>query len=200
MRNVGKWGIAAALIMAFGVAALADDSSDGKDTKSKKSKGPPQWRTTPVWAKAYNWFGNPEDEPKPDPKKPADKKADRKPTKEPATPAAVGKPASTADAVVRSPEEAEFLRRSEACLKLREIALRNNDPELLRRAEQLDEKAWAAYSQRIATKSAGDKFESDEQTIDRLLSPGKEDKSSKSSSKIHSVGDNSRQASLKEGK
>jgi hypothetical protein len=205
MRKVGKWGIAAALIAGFGVAAaLADDTSDTKDSKSKK--GPPQWRSTPVWAKAYNWFGPPGEEAKTDPKKagdkkPNDKKADHKLGKEPAAPATAAKPAGTGDAVVRSPEEAEFLRRSEACLKLREIALRNNDPELLRRADQLDEKAWAAYSQRISTKSAGDKFESDEETLDRFLSPGRDEKPSKSSSKIHSVPgqDNSRQASLKEG-
>jgi hypothetical protein len=207
MRNAGKWGIAAALIIGFGVAALADDSldkdtKDTKDTKSSKSKkGPPQWRTTPVWAKASNWYGPVGEESKPDPKKPADKKANGKPAKEPAAPAVAAKPAGAGDAVVRSPEEAEFLRRSEACLKLREIALRNNDPELLRRAEQLDEKAWAAYSQRLATKPGDDKFDSDEQALDHLLSPGKDDKS-KSSSKIHSVPgqDNSRQASLREGK
>src|SRR5262249_26172550 len=156
-----------------------DDSKDTKDTKpvKTKTKGPPQWRTTPVWAKAYNWFGPVGEEPKADPKKAGAKKPDQKAGKEPAKPSTAARPARTGAAGGRSPEEAEFLRRSEACLKLREIALRNNDPELLRRAEQLDEKAWAAYSQRIATKSTGDKFESDEQTIDRLLSPGREDKS-----------------------
>ncbi len=43
--------------------------------------------------------------------------------------------------------QAEYLRRLEACDKLREIALGKNDPELMRQADQLEQRAWDLFVQ-----------------------------------------------------
>lgn len=43
----------------------------------------------------------------------------------------------------------EFADRSAVVLKLREIAERNNDPELIRQAEQLDQRVYETYKRRL---------------------------------------------------
>lgn len=53
--------------------------------------------------------------------------------------------------VIPSREKEVWLRRAEICQKLREIALSNNDDTLLRKADQLDQRAWETYMQRIST-------------------------------------------------
>lgn len=52
--------------------------------------------------------------------------------------------------VIPSREKEIWLRRAEICQRLREIALSNNDDALLRKADQLDQRAWETYLQRIA--------------------------------------------------
>jgi hypothetical protein len=80
-----------------------------------------------------------------------------------------------APAVVRSREEAAFLRRHEVCLKLQEIATRTRDEELLRKAEELAQLAWDAYAQRTAHLPSGDgAFETDEQTLAQRLPPSRD--------------------------
>ncbi len=49
-----------------------------------------------------------------------------------------------------SKEQAKFLRRQQACDRLREIADEKNDPELQRQAELLEQRAWWIYEQRTA--------------------------------------------------
>jgi hypothetical protein len=41
--------------------------------------------------------------------------------------------------------KADLDRRQEVCLRLREIAHETNDDELMRRADQLDQRAWDTY-------------------------------------------------------
>ncbi|MFO0866125.1 MAG: hypothetical protein U0744_16005 [Gemmataceae bacterium] len=43
----------------------------------------------------------------------------------------------------------EFAERSAVVLKLREIAERNNDPELIRQADQLDQRVYETYKRRL---------------------------------------------------
>jgi hypothetical protein len=45
-------------------------------------------------------------------------------------------------------EMANLLRRQAVCDQLRQIAIETRDEALLRQAEQLDQRAWATYSQR----------------------------------------------------
>jgi hypothetical protein len=56
----------------------------------------------------------------------------------------------------RAREEAVLLRRLAVCEKLKQVAFQTNDRSLEREAEELDQKAWAAYSQRTAHLSASD--------------------------------------------
>src|SRR5207245_2537388 len=67
----------------------------------------------------------------------------------------------------RTRAEAALMRRLEVCDKLKEIALRNNDVELLRKAEQLDERVRSAYVQHAGNLPGT--FESDEKTLDKHL-------------------------------
>ena len=62
----------------------------------------------------------------------------------------------------------------QVCDKLKEIAIRTNDPDLLRRAEQLEERSQACYTQRTAhLRGLVGGFESDEKTLDQYLASGK---------------------------
>jgi hypothetical protein len=67
-------------------------------------------------------------------------------------------------------ERAKYLRRLKICDKLRTIAQDNNDAELERMANQLDERAYAVFLQRTAaTPASGASFESDEKVLERHL-------------------------------
>src|SRR5205823_6667459 len=89
-------------------------------------------------------------------------------------PPSPAKPATLVDAAVaeRSRQEAALLRRLQVCDKLKDIAVRNQDQELLRQAEELEERAQATYAQRTAhvpgsnRRSEGDekRFEQDEES------------------------------------
>lgn len=72
----------------------------------------------------------------------------------------------------RSQEEANFLRRSAVCLKLQEIALRTNDEELMRKAEELRERAWTIYTERVANFSMGEeRAQNEHEDLEEYLSP-----------------------------
>jgi hypothetical protein len=76
---------------------------------------------------------------------------------------------ATASAL-RSREEAKYLRRSEACDKLKEIADLTNDAALRKRAEELDARAWDVYNQRTAQlPSSQALFDSDRKTLQKHL-------------------------------
>jgi hypothetical protein len=185
MRKRGIWGLEAALVLGLGVALARAGDDDTTDKRPRK----PNWRSTTAWSKITGWFESddkdadkPDGEPKDSKadKKDADKKADPKkddpkPTGAKAQKAPeVNRPAPEATSE-RARLEAEFFRRSAACLKLQEIAARTNDVELQRRAEQLSERAWELFNQRTAALSAGGShLESDEAVLEKYLGDGKE--------------------------
>ena len=51
-------------------------------------------------------------------------------------------------------EQAEYLRRLAVCDQLREVALKNNDENLNRQADELQAQAWTIYSKHVASLSA----------------------------------------------
>jgi hypothetical protein len=159
MRRVGAWGLAATVVMGMGVARAADGNTWG-----------PTWH----WSSFGSWPGQNDDK---EEKKPVEKKPAPKPeqpaVKKPSVPA---KPISIVDeaAAERRRQETALLRRLQACDKLKEIALRTNDNALLRRAEELEERAQTCYTQRTAKlPSPMGRFESDEKTLERYLGAGK---------------------------
>lgn len=77
-------------------------------------------------------------------------------------------PAAELPTVVRARETAECLRRVAVCDRLRAIALQANDNELLRKADQLENRAWEVYRQRTAHLPAGD-VAADQRLLDRHL-------------------------------
>jgi hypothetical protein len=149
-------------------AAVADDNAGGSSPKYFSPAPTWQWRPFGGWTA-------PKDDM--EVRKPAEKKP--APKAEPAAAKKSNPPAKHApikeDGVAeRSRQETALLRRLQACDKLKEIALRTHDPDLLRRAEQLEERAQACYAQRTARVPAlNSSFESDEKTIDRYLDTGK---------------------------
>jgi hypothetical protein len=75
----------------------------------------------------------------------------------------------------RRREEEVLQRRLAVVLRLQEIALETNDAELQRLAEQLDERVWAAYQQRVARLPAGKAtFGGDEKVLADRLKPDAE--------------------------
>src|SRR5260370_16767066 len=189
MRKVGAWGWAASFVVGLGVAVTRAEEDDNADSRSKSSGWTPTWQ----WKPLGNWFGSQEVKkavekqvlPKPEPT------AAKKPT-------APVRPASLVDeaAAKRGQEEAALLRRLQACDKLREIAIQTKDDALLRRAEELEDRAHATYAHRTASlPSAAPTFQSDEQTIDRYLGAGKS-RSTNSSAYTVSGNDRARRAAL----
>jgi hypothetical protein len=71
-------------------------------------------------------------------------------------------------AAVRSREETAYLRRVAVCDRLKQVALQNNDQELVKMAEQLEERAWVVYSQRTAQLPASHAdFDLDERILEQ---------------------------------
>ncbi len=160
MRKLRAWGLAATLMVGLSAAtAWGVDEADSNSKSTSKSSGSP-WNP-------LNWF-NSKDK-KADEKKKTATKSEKDTAKKPATPS---RPVSVVDeaAAARSREEAVLLRRLAVCDKLMEIAVRNNDTELLRRVEVLDERARSIYAQRTAhlVGSTGE-FQSDEQILEKHL-------------------------------
>ena len=153
MRTLGSWG----MLVTLGtiLAAASVQAGDDKDEKPVKRRATTQWKRTTVWQAMGRATGL---ESPPEAKKPADKKtAEKKPDpkkKETATVAAKKDLVIDDEGDTQSREEAAYLRRSAAALKLQEIAVHTDDPELMKRAEQLNEQAWAAYSQRSMERGA----------------------------------------------
>jgi hypothetical protein len=92
-------------------------------------------------------------------------------------------------------EEADWVRRIQVCQKLREIASVNNDPELNRRADMLDQRAWELYQKRTAKLSSGRAGQSpDEQALQQHL-----DVNAGAHLLSETNSGNNRQAALREG-
>jgi hypothetical protein len=87
---------------------------------------------------------------------------------------ATTEPSKRPEASGRSREQEESIlgRRQEVCHKLREIAVQTRDDNLLRKADQLDQRAWSTYLKRTGGAPAGHgSFQSDEEVLARHLAP-----------------------------
>jgi hypothetical protein len=143
MRRNGVWGLTIALLLGGSWNATRADDLDDTDVAKPK---PARYRhSNGVLEQMFR------EEPKPLEKKPATdsdkknaKKSDKRSDKS-AAKAIANKPASE-----RSKEEANWLRRVDACAALKRIAEETNDLELLDQAEKLDERAWTIYQERTA--------------------------------------------------
>jgi hypothetical protein len=150
MRAGKVWMLTAALALgAVGGRAAAQEPATDAGQK-------PGWFA--------RWFGKKET-PKPPPAKEPGKKEE---------PRVLPGPETTAAIHLR--EKAELDRRQAVCEKLQLIAMeieksdREAGQTLMRRAKELDQRAWALYQQRTAapTAAAGG-FQSDEKTLQRHL-------------------------------
>jgi outer membrane biosynthesis protein TonB len=162
MRKLVAWGFSATLLVGIGVAGVR--AGDDEDQVAPQK---PAIRWSPYAARVLGI----DQSPKPMPKKPAakSKKDTAKKTEAPPKSAVVVKDDGASS---RAREEAALLRRLEACDKLTQIAISRGDNTLLRRAEDLNQRVWAVYSQKTgqAPEPKND-FESDEAAIERLLGP-----------------------------
>jgi hypothetical protein len=161
MRKLVAWGFSAALFVGIGSAIVLAGEDEDSVTPVK-----PAIRWSPWAAKMLGI----DQSPKPMPKKPAakSKKETAKKTETAAKPVVV----KDDGASTRPREEAALLRRLEACDKLTEIAISRGDNTLLRRAEELNQRIWAAYSRKSGDRpEPQSNFESDEAAIERLLGP-----------------------------
>jgi hypothetical protein len=159
MRRAWLWGLGLTFIVSLGATACrAADENEEKPASPAKpityGRGPGLFE---------RWFSSND---KPVAKKPAKKDADAtaKAKTEKAVTPAVESPVS-----IRAREQSAFERRLQVCLKLMDLANRQNDEELYRRAEELNEKAWAVYRERTAHLPAGNAGASDEEVLDRHL-------------------------------
>jgi len=169
MRYLGAWGMTLALLVAVGSTTASAGEKDAKGTKTA------YWKSKTTWQVMAEMLSK---------EKAEDMKTEARGKQKAETPAKVASRATPAvDPAVRERdrEEEAFLRRSAVCLKLQEIALRTNDDDLLRRAEQLSDKAWAAYEQRQALS------EDDDLAAEKLLSQAKSGKAGRATAPVYSV-------------
>jgi hypothetical protein len=159
MRKLRAWGLAATL-----VAILSTATAKGADDESESTKKPASGSSGSMW-NPMNWFRSKDKQATETKKTPT--KSDKETVKKPAAPKRINEVDQAA--AERSREEAALFRRLAVCDKLMEIAVRNNDNELLRRAETLDERARAAYAQRTAHLGNVGEFQSDEQILEKHL-------------------------------
>jgi hypothetical protein len=145
MRRLCVWTIAILVLSAPAVARAGDN--DGDDTTPKGS-----------------WFGRLFQTKSQPATKAKDPQAEKK--------AAAEKYATTVKAAkaTQARELSDLLRRSAVCEKLWDIAMFTNDNELLRKAEQLNQRAWDMYQQRTNKLPVGaPTLHSDERVLDRRL-------------------------------
>lgn len=138
MKRLALWSIQIFLVVACARASAWEPYPPGAVPNSGKTKA------------FTDWLGGPE-KPAPRPAaKPA--KAKTPPAGPGEAPAPASKPPAQMDEGVgaREQELQALLRRQKVCFQLMQIALENNDPELMRKAEQLDERARMIYSERTA--------------------------------------------------
>ena len=122
MRKRVAWALGAALTIGIGASAVFAD-----DDPPPAPKAP----TTGFVGPLKDWN---RPAPKPEVKKKAEPPAPPKPT--------IAEQVQAA----RYKEQADLLRRMSVCDKLMEIAVRNNDADLIRKVEQLQERANNVYT------------------------------------------------------
>src|SRR5262249_18161378 len=104
------------------------------------STEPPEKPAKSSWWPSWMGFGG-----KSEPKPAEDKNAGKK-----------GPPGPRIDvAAARARETAEWQRRDKVCLALRAIALETNDEDLAQKVDQLEQRIWSLYQQRLTELSSG---------------------------------------------
>jgi hypothetical protein len=161
MRIFGAWTLAATLLVGCGLGRVraTDDEPDTSDVRPvQRHHG---WNPALV-----KMFGGDPSEKAPEKPKPETKK-EKAPEKKPAT---SSPPASVVDeaAAVQARERATLGRRLAVIDKLKEIANSTHDNELMRRAEELEERAWTAFGQHTAyLRDGAGLVEADDKTPDK---------------------------------
>jgi hypothetical protein len=133
MRRLGVWGLGVGLLVCLGTAAAAEKDAPAPDAAD----------SCPSWFSRWFGWGS----------KPPEKKPAPPPEKTPAPkPVAVARRPSVVDeAAADGAREREiYLRRMDVCDRLMQIAVSLKDDDLMRRVEQLEERARYAYNQRTA--------------------------------------------------
>jgi hypothetical protein len=151
MRAPTLWTLTAALALGAGVASAVAQTPGPTDAPAESG-----WKIG--WLARL--FGGQKAEPQKPPAKAQNPKVEDIPQLQVLD--------STASLLER--EGGELSRRRAVCDKLRLIALQTGDEALMRRANELDDRAWALYQQRTAAVAVpGSAFQSDEQTLARRL-------------------------------
>ena len=182
MRRSAIGGLAMVLLMGLSVAAAPRDDDD--DAPPKKSAASPS-----SWSFRH-WLGlSDKSTAKKAPEKSAAKKTDAPAPKPVPSPTQAAKDAASE----RQREEKTLQRRQAVLLKLQEIALETNDTELERLTDQLNERVWSLYMQRIARLPASRAtFESDERVLNKHLGADAGNGGPASSSLVPAAGDKGR--------
>jgi hypothetical protein len=150
MRLVAWWGTTASVAVGLLVGRAAGDDKDTYPSAERTAAAKKKEQAE----KDGGWFVWPFGD---DAKILADKKAaetakkinGKRPNPPAPNPLVTAEPLNEAVSLL-SKEQAKFLRRQQACDKLREIAEVKNDAELERQAELLEQRAWWIYEQRTA--------------------------------------------------
>lgn len=160
MRRVEVWSMTA--VLAVGLGAVAVRAADDHAESTKSSECGRSW---------WNPFasGSRSQEKKPAATKPSGKTAEPAITKRPASAAKTTTAVDEAKAE-RAQEEKTLFRRLQACDRLKEIAMQTKDEDLLRRAEEMDERTWTLYAQHTAhLRSRPGEFEADAKGLEKHL-------------------------------
>ena len=168
MRKLETWGLALVGTFALGTIAWADGPTKGDSGPLVQADQSPSWIARffadddqgPPWRvkakkqkdrfekeRLENESANKAVRKQSDRNRAETKKSNELDAKE------TGKRDQETAAVKR--EQADYLRRLAVCDQLREIALKNNDDNLNRQADDLQAQAWAVYSKHVASISRG---------------------------------------------
>lgn len=148
MRRLWR-GIALALLLGVAAPVLATEPLDlAKKKAADKTASSGSW-----WS---SWFGRKE--------RPEDKKTSAAPEK----PTPQLSPAESV-ARLRQREEDAYWRRNEVCLRLKQLAQQAGDEEQVQRIEQLEERNFSIFQQRLASLENGRSSELDEATLEQNL-------------------------------
>jgi hypothetical protein len=161
MRTKTAGGLGVVLLAVLGARAVAQEWPSGRMRPPSADFAAPSW-----FSRMFGGGPKPAEKPAPKPEK---KKNAAKKDTPPAEPA----PQGESPGLVRAREEAALLRRMDVCDRLRAVALLTKDDDLLRKADQLEERAQAAYHERTAHLPAGHTgLESDLNTVARPRGTG----------------------------